>query len=356
MLSIRSDASIAEAVACIDRSRRIALAIVVDACGRLVNTISDGDVRRALLRGSTMSDSIERLLEIKRMTPFPEPVVASSTTKREEMAEIMRARGVRQLPVVDNDGRVCEIVTLHDLAPESQPVIQAVVMAGGFGTRLRPLTEGLPKPMLPVGGTPLMELIIGQLRETGITKINVTTHYKAEAIVDHFGDGKRFGVDISYVREESPLGTGGALGMVEKLDHPLLVINGDILTDIDFRAMHSFHEEHQATITVAVRRYEVQVPYGVVQSDGPRIVGLQEKPSVGFFVNAGIYMLAPKVHHSIPPNAHLNMTDLVERLLAAGETVVGFPVREYWLDIGQHADYERAQADASNGTWRAPRS
>lgn len=301
----------------------------------------------------SLADGIDQLLAIKAMTPFPTPVCAAFGTDRAVLAELMQSRNIRQLPLVSPEGRVEDIVILAELVPGSQQTMQAIVMAGGFGTRLHPLTEDVPKPMLPVGGTPLLELIIGQLRDTGITKINVSTHYKSDAIVDHFGDGKNFGVDISYVREENPLGTGGALGLIEQPEGPLLVINGDVLTDIDFRAMHAFHDEHGATITVAVRRYAVQVPYGVVECNGADIVALKEKPSVGFFVNAGIYMLAPRVHRRIPPNAALNMTDLIDRLIhEEGETVVGFPVREYWLDIGQHADYQQAQVDVANGVWR----
>jgi NDP-sugar pyrophosphorylase family protein len=225
-------------------------------------------------------------------------------------------------------------------------------MAGGEGQRLRPLTENTPKPMLPIGGKPLMELIVAQLRDVGIRKINIATHYQAEKIIDHFGAGEGFGVDISYVREESPLGTGGALGLIDRPKESVLVINGDILTDIDFRTMHAFHIDNKAQMTVAVRQYEVQVPYGVIDCEGSRLTGLREKPKLSFFVNAGIYLLEPDVYNYIPVNQRFNMTDLVDLLLAAGKTVVAFPVREYWLDIGQRADYERAQADSANGRIR----
>jgi NDP-sugar pyrophosphorylase family protein len=206
--------------------------------------------------------------------------------------------------------------------------------------------------MLPVGGRPLLELIIDQLRATGVSKVNVATHYRAEKIVEHFGNGSDFGVEIQYVNEETPLGTGGALGLIERPEDPILVINGDVLTDIDFRAMHAFHTEHDAAMTVAVRRYEVQVPYGVVDCEGARLTGLREKPELSFFVNAGIYLLEPSVYRFIAPNEHMHMTDLIERLLREDETVVSFPVREYWLDIGQHADYERAQREVGRTSSR----
>jgi len=351
-LSLRENATVADAIACIDRSARVSIALVVDEQDRLVNTLSDGDVRRGLLAGLRLTDSIAQLLQIKARTPHPLPVTALAGTDDGTLLEIMRMRNVRQIPLVTPFGRAVDICTLGDLIPEVPHALQAVVMAGGEGRRLRPLTDAIPKPMLPVGGRPLMELIIDQLRDVGVRKFNIATHYQAEKIIEHFRDGSAFGVDIAYTREESPLGTGGALGLMEPPTDPVLVINGDILTDIDFRAMHAFHEENGAQMTVAVRRYEVAVPYGVVECDGVRLTGLREKPDLNFFVNAGIYLLEPAVYSLIPPNVHLNMTDLVELLIARGDCVVSFPVREYWLDIGQHADYERAQRDAVNGKWR----
>lgn len=345
-------ATIEEAIACIDRSGKISLALLVGTRGQFLNTISDGDVRRGLLHGLGLSDPVTKLLPIKAKMPNPLPVTARVGTDEAVLLQLMQDRGVRQLPLTDVRGRIVDVVTLGDLLPEAPHPLQAVVMAGGQGSRLRPLTENIPKPMLPVGGRPLMELIIEQLREVGVRKVNVATHYQAEKIVDHFGDGSGFGVEIAYVNEETPLGTGGALGLMARPDEPVLVINGDILTDVDFRSMQAYHREHGADMTVAVRRFEVQVPYGVVECDGPKLTGLREKPQISFFVNAGIYLLEPTVYEYVPANSHLNMTDLISTLISNGKTVVSFPVREYWLDIGQHADYARAQEDAANGRWR----
>jgi len=207
----------------------------------------------------------------------------------------------------------------------------------------------VPKPMLPVGGRPLLEFIIGQLRGIGIRHVNVATNYLAEKIEDHFGNGDGFGVTINYVRENAPLGTGGALGLLGEQADPMLVINGDILTEVDYRAMFAYHREHVAEMTVAVRRYAVQVPYGVVECEGPRVRGLREKPELVFFVNAGIYLVEPSVVQLVPNNEHMNMTDLIGQLIASGKTVVSFPVCEYWLDVGHHTDYARAQEDAKDG-------
>jgi NDP-sugar pyrophosphorylase family protein len=224
-------------------------------------------------------------------------------------------------------------------------------MAGGFGSRLHPITKDLPKPMLPIGDRPLMELTIRRLHRAGIRRINITTYFLPEKIIDYFGDGKPFGVEINYVKEESPLGTAGALGLMQVPKDPLLVINGDILTTMDFRAMLIYHRRHKADLTVAVRHYDIRIPYGVLECDSHRVRRLREKPTYSFFVNAGIYLLQPTVHRYIPNNQRqrYDMTDLIETLIADGRAVVSFPVMEYWLDIGQHADYQQAQADLKKG-------
>lgn len=351
-LCLPMTATIQEAIECIDRSGRISLALLVDENGRLLHTLTDGDVRRGLLRNLSLHDPVTELLPIKGGLPNPTPVTAPEGTDDALLIELMKARGVRQIPLLNGDGMVGDVVTLAELLSEPLPTLQAVVMAGGLGSRLQPLTADTPKPMLHVGGRPLMEVIVGQLREIGISKINIATHYQAQKIVEYFGDGTQFGVNIEYVNEETPLGTGGALGLMVPPKDPVLVINGDILTDVDFRAMHAFHQEHGAQMTVAVRRYEVQVPYGVVECDGPNLTGLKEKPQIGFFVNAGIYLIEPEIYQYIPANQHFNMTDLIGRLMEEQKMVVSFPVREYWLDIGHHADYARAQEDAANGRWR----
>jgi NDP-sugar pyrophosphorylase family protein len=203
--------------------------------------------------------------------------------------------------------------------------------------------------MLPVGDRPLLERIIGQLRQAGIRRVNVSTCYLAEKIHAHFGDGHGLGVELNYVTEEKPLGTAGALGLLDRPDEPLLIINGDILTQMDFRAMLQFHEEHQAALTVGVRKYEVNVPFGVVTTNGPYVEALEEKPQYSFFVNAGVYLLEPGVVQFVTSGERLDMTDLIARLLAAGERVVSFPIIEYWLDVGSHSDYQRAQQDYQNG-------
>jgi NDP-sugar pyrophosphorylase family protein len=222
-------------------------------------------------------------------------------------------------------------------------------MAGGFGTRLRPLTEDTPKPMLLVGDRPMLERTIEQLKKAGIHRVDLTTHYKPEAISKHFGNGDEFGVTIRYVHEDQPLGTAGALGLLGDSQEPLLVINGDILTHVDFRAMLKHHREHKASLTVGVCRYDLQVPYGVIECHGPDILGISEKPKMPFLVNAGIYLLEPKVRKYIPAGKRFDMTDLIQSLIHADRKVVSFPIVEYWLDVGRPGDYARAQEDVRSG-------
>jgi NDP-sugar pyrophosphorylase family protein len=285
----------------------------------------------------------------KAGSPYPKPITARIGTETAELLRLMRKFVIQQLPILDQANRVVDLVTMGDLLPEDVLPVRAVIMAGGFGTRLSPLTDEVPKPMLPVGDRPLMAYTVEQLRKAGIHNLNITTHYLTEKISNYFKDGQDFGVDINYLEEETPLGTAGALGLMEVSDEPLLVINGDILTRVDFRVMLDFHRKHKAELTVGVRQYEMEVPYGVVDCDGPDVVGLSEKPRHRFLVNAGVYLLEPSAQQLIPNQKFFNMTDLIDKLLEVGHKVVSFPILEYWLDIGQPVDYRKAQEDAENG-------
>ncbi len=340
--------SIRTAMERIDRSS-YGIVLVVDVNRHLIGTITDGDVRRAILATLDLETPVTEILARKVSSDYPMPITARVGARSDELLALLRQHSLRQIPILDEDERVVDLIMLNDFVNTDELPLQAVIMAGGFGTRLRPLTDDLPKPMLDVGGKPLMERVIEQLQQVGIRRVNLTTHYKPEKIVEHFGDGSAFGVELNYVNEEYPLGTGGALGLLPIPTQPLLVINGDILTQVDFRALFEFHQEHRADLTVAVRRFEMQVPYGVIECEGVHVQKLQEKPQVGYMVNAGIYLLDPVVYQFIPQNTSFNMTDLIQWLLEAKRTVISFPIREYWLDIGQHADYAQAQDDVKNG-------
>jgi len=340
------DQTIRETIVCIDRNCKC-IALVVDTERRLIGTVTDGDIRRAILAGTNLDLPVQQLLKQRTSPLYRKPTTANMGTPPADLIRIMKEHSISQIPLLDEEGRVADLVTLDSLLPLGELLpLQAVIMAGGQGTRLRPLTEDLPKPMLPVGGRPVMEHIVEQLQKIGIRHVNVTTHYKSKKITDHFGDGRDFGVELKYVNEDQPLGTGGALGLISKPNEPMLVINGDILTQVDFRAMLAYHREHHAEMTVAVRVYDMQVPYGVIEMKGHHVAGVQEKPHMRFFVNAGIYLLQPSVFKFIPHRQHFNMTDLIQRLVKKRQSVISFPIHEYWLDIGQHADYLQAQKDS----------
>jgi dTDP-glucose pyrophosphorylase len=340
--------SLRDIMRCIDRNRK-GIALIVDDEGRLVGTISDGDVRRAILSGVTLESKSDEILRRREKTANPKPVTATIDAGKEDLLRVMQERSVRQIPIVDCDERVVDLVTIEDLMPEEIPSVQAVIMAGGYGKRLRPLTEDVPKPMLHVGDKPLMEHMIDKLRQSGINKVNITTHYKPEKISEYFGDGRDFGVELTYLSEESPLGTAGALGLLSAPQEPVLVINGDLITQVDFKALLAFHREHEAHFTVAVRQYDVEVPYGVVDCEGGAVTGVREKPVFNFFVNAGIYLLEPFVYDCIPRGERFDMTELIQALIEDGKRVCSFPIVEYWLDIGRHADYTQAQKDVMEG-------
>jgi len=345
-LLVRPGDSIREVIASIDRGVK-GIALVVDEQRHLIGTVTDSDVRRVILSGTDLDLPVGELLA-RKASYQRYPVTAQQGTPLDDLLRIMQEKNVRQLPLLDSGGHVVDLVTLDELLSEQMPPLQAVIMAGGQGSRLRPITDELPKPMLPVGNQPLLERIIEQLRQAGIRRVNITTHYLPEKITSYFGDGQEFGIELNYVTEDRPLGTAGALSLLEAPDEPLLVINGDILTSVDFQAMLAYHREHNADLTIGVRQYDLQVPYGVVECEGPHVHRLREKPHLRFFVNAGIYLLEPSVHRYIPNGQRFDMTDLIQRLLDEGRPVVSFPIVEYWVDIGQLEDYEKAQEDIRN--------
>jgi len=341
-LFLHQTSTVQDAVAAIDHSRRLGIALVVDQDKKLLNTLTDGDVRRGILRGLLLTDCVSKLLEIKQATPHPLPVVGLKKHSTKQRLNIMQKHAVRQLPIIDEQGRVVTVESLSDLLECNDIPLNAVVMAGGFGKRLFPLTIDTPKPMLHVGGRPVLEHIVNKLSNAGIHHLHFTTYFCPEKIIKHFGDGQAFGVDISYINEDSPLGTAGALSMMPKPDNDVLVMNGDVISDVDFVAMFDYHRENDAVMTLGVLPYEHTVPFGVVEFDGNAVSQIIEKPTQRWFVNGGIYILSPLAFEFLKPGQRTDMPDLINQVLGAGKRVVSFPIREQWIDIGQHADFERA--------------
>jgi len=320
------------------------IALVVDEQQHLLGLITDGDVRRAILHNIPMESPASEIMQRKF-------IAGLNGMSLFEICELMQLKSVRHIPLVDADGILQDLIWISDLDLHPRLGMSAVVMAGGFGQRLRPLTKNLPKPMLPVGDKPLLEIMIQNLKESGIHRVHVSTYFQGDKIIKHFGNGDDLGVEISYLTEDQPLGTAGILSQLNGSDEPIFVINGDILTRIDFRSMLAFHNDHKADLTVAVRQYDLEVPYGVLECNGPHVNKISEKPTYRFFVNAGIYILQPESYRLIPEDQPFDMTELIEVLISARRAVVSYPITEYWLDIGHHADYQKAQDDVKNGKY-----
>jgi dTDP-glucose pyrophosphorylase len=336
---VSPDASIREAVEAIDAGA-VEIALVADAERRLLGTITDGDVRRAMLRGVDLDGPIDEVIH-------RDPVTAPAGTAREELLALMTGRGVETIPLLEDD-RVVELAFIREVVTEDagsdSPV---VVMAGGEGQRLRPLTEETPKPMLEVGGRPLLETTLDQVRDAGFSKVLIAVKYKSESIEEHFGEGERHGLEISYIHEPAPMGSAGAIKLApEQLDRPFILINGDLLTKVNLGALLRFHREEGNAVTVGVRQFRLQIPYGVVELEGTEVKELREKPEMEVFVNAGVYAVSPEAVALVPADREaFHMTDIIDLAIDNSLRVGSFPIREYWLDIGHLSDYERADDD-----------
>lgn len=336
---IGPETSLETAIATLDREA-LRIVMVVNAERRLLGTLTDGDLRRALLKHLPLDTHVGEVM-------CKTPRTATRDWSRERILADMEKYQLLQLPVIDQEGRVIGLETLHDLLHKRHRDNPVFLMAGGFGTRLRPLTHNCPKPLLKVGEKPILELILESFINAGFHRFFISTHYMPEMIREHFGDGSRWGVSIRYVHEEEPLGTGGALGLLphDEIDLPLFMMNGDLLTTLNFQNLLEFHQDHVGVATMCVREYEHCVPYGVIQSEGHRICSMVEKPVYRFFINAGIYLLSPELVKSVAPGTRIDMPTLLEREIADGKDVNMFPVHEYWLDIGRMEDFQRAQQE-----------
>ena len=318
------------------------IVLVVDENNHLLGSITDGDIRRGLLKGQDLHASVESVMHTS-----PYSIEEDKLTNR-QIFEIMREKRYLALPVIKN-GQLVNIITLDDLIRTKRKENPVFIMAGGFGTRLRPLTDKCPKPMLPIGGKPLLETIISSLKEQGFYKFYISTHYLPEIIQNHFGNGEKFDIQIQYVHESEPLGTGGALSLLprQEVDLPFIVINGDVLTNMNFSKLIDFHISQNAVATMCVREFQYQIPYGVVNSEQNNIQSMTEKPSYYFDINTGIYVISPTLLEQVEAQ-FIGMPTILEQQIEKLQKVVSYPLHEYWLDIGQMEDYNRAQRDIIN--------
>jgi len=335
---IYPESTIQEAIELINKES-LRIALVVDHQRRLLGTVTDGDVRRGLIRHISLERPIE---EIMNMTPK----VGLITDSKEKLLSIMREFDLLQIPIVKDD-IVVGLETIQQLRDHKRYDNPVFLMAGGFGTRLHPLTSSCPKPMLKIGGKPILETIIEGFIASGFHRFYISTHYKSEVIRQYFGDGTHLGVSISYVYEDSPLGTAGALALLpdELSDAPLIMMNGDILTKINAENLLMFHQVGKAAVTTCVRKYEIRVPYGVIQSEGNFVTQIVEKPTYNHFVNAGIYVLDAHIRTIVEKNKYLDMPTLIQQMIIDKQKILMYPIHEYWLDVGKMDDFNQAQQD-----------
>lgn len=328
--------SIFETMKIIDESA-LQIAIVVDKQDKLLGIVTDGDIRRAILREQSLDDPIALIMN-------QNPVVVREGLDRHAIVAKLQDHGINQAPVVNQAGLVVDLVLFKDLTYKRIKDNPVVLMAGGLGMRLRPLTDQCPKPLLKVGNKPILETILGNFIESGFRKFYFAVNYKAEMIEKYFGDGSQYGVQIQYIYEKKPMGTAGALSLIyEKISVPILVMNGDILTKVDFNQLLKYHKNSDALATMAVREYNFQIPYGVIHINSNQIINIQEKPVHTSFVNAGIYVLSPEALSRVDKKEFFDMPNLFQKIMAEGKHVTAFLIRDYWLDIGRKDDFEKAQ-------------
>jgi dTDP-glucose pyrophosphorylase len=334
---LKSDATIRDVIQNLN-DNAVKIVIIVNETGELAGTISDGDIRRGLLQGLEMGSPITNVIRRN-------PLVVPATIGRELVVDLMTANKVLQVPVVDEKNHPAGLHLWEDINKFTERLNTMVIMAGGLGKRLRPYTENCPKPMVSVAGRPMLEHIIEKAKIEGFRNFILAIHYLGHMIEDHFGDGSRFDVRIEYLREQTMLGTAGALSLIDSfIQHPFLVTNGDVISDIRYGELLDFHERQNATATMAVRLHEWQHPFGVVEMRGVDIIGFNEKPVLRSHINAGVYVLDPISLHELEKNQPCDMPMLFERLQTKGKRTVAYPMHEPWLDVGRPSDLDQAQS------------
>jgi dTDP-glucose pyrophosphorylase len=335
---IKSGSSLRIAMECLNENS-LQICFVVDEDQKLLGALTDGDIRRALLKGATLETSVMQVMNSN-------PKYLSNKLNTAEVLEKIKEMRVKHMPIVDEQSIIKKIVILDELLGLTKRENRVVLMVGGFGKRLSPLTDHTPKPMLPICGVPILERILLKLKEVGFYKYTFAVNYKADVIADYFGDGSHWNVSIDYIYEEFPLGTCGALSLIKnKPQEDFIVMNGDLLTQANFASILDFHCDLKSMATMCIREFEVQVPYGVVKLNGNEIESIHEKPKEVSYINAGIYVFSPDVFKYIPNNQYFDMPSLFGKIKESERSTHAYNLKDYWLDIGRMEDYQKAQAD-----------
>lgn len=336
---ISENKNLVDAVKIIE-STHAKIALVADDYKILKGTITDYDVRGAILKGKSMNTSVTEILN-------PNPKFVSENDSDFMIFQKMKETNIRQMPILDSNRQIVGLKLISEMSrnyySRKNPIL---IMAGGLGSRLRPLTDDCPKPLLKVLGKPILEIILESFISKGFKNFYVSVNYKAEMIQNYFGNGEKYGVSIAYLKEKKRLGTAGAIGLLPKnIEEPLIVMNGDLLTKVDFNQLLDFHYRRESTATMCVRKYTYQIPYGVVDFDEWTITDLKEKPSYSVFVNAGIYVLNPEIIYQVKKDCYLDMTDIFSENMRQKRRTLVFPIREYWMDVGRLEDFNRVQEE-----------
>lgn len=337
-VALRPEQSIRDALEIIN-THALQVALILNEQDNLLGVVTDGDIRRGLLKNLSLDAKVASVMNTS-------PTTALYNTSKSKLISIMESNSILAIPLIEND-RIVGLETLKSALVKPCYQNPVLLMAGGFGTRLRPLTDNCPKPMLKVGNKPLLEMTLMNFVKSGFVNFYISTHFMQEQIKEYFGDGNKWNVNIHYIHEASPLGTAGALGLLPKdlPNLPLIMMNGDVLTKVDFQRLLEFHNDNHADATMCVREYDYQIPYGVINGIGNKIISMEEKPIQRFFVNAGIYVVSPSLIASVEKDIAVDMPTLLERKIQDTGNVLMFPLHEYWLDIGRLDDFNRAQAD-----------
>lgn len=332
-------ASIIDAVKLLDREGG-QICLIVDADGRLRGTVTDGDIRRGLLAGVTVGDPVTTVMNAN-------PVTIRPGDNRKDAMGLLRRKLLRHVPVLDADGRVIGLETPEELQHSMRRPNWVVLMAGGEGQRLRPLTEEVPKPLIKVGGRPILETILLNFAAHGFTKFFISVNYMADQVISHFGDGSQWNVEIHYICEEQKMGTAGALSLLpEAPTDNVFVMNGDILTNINLEEMLDFHQSRHVKATMCIREHVFNIPYGVIDVCGDGFLSrIEEKPVIKNHVNAGIYVISPEAIAMVPSGVSYTMPDLFRRLIEHGHSCGAFPLKDYWIDVGRFEDLDRANVE-----------
>ena len=335
--TIVSKSTISEAIKAINRSKA-QIAFVTDDHCRLIGTVTDGDVRRAILAGHTLASSVLDCMNDAY-------IFMTGDYDTQGLVNLMRMKNIRQIPILDSQHRIIRLHTLDELflSPQQNDT-PVIIMAGGKGERLRPLTENCPKPMLMVGERPILETILERMVLYGFYRFYFSINYLGDQIKNYFGDGNKWGVEINYVEEDVTLGTAGALTLVDlPKNQDVLVLNGDVLSNFEPAKLMEFHQTQEVDLTVCLKKFEIEIPYGIVELNDTNVKSVVEKPKHVYFVNAGIYVFQSKWFAQIKQSRRLDMPDFINFLLGNNAVVKGYPIYEYWADIGHHTEIVNAR-------------